>query len=283
MNCDDSLSSKLGKMLIIGGGKMGQAMLAGMISSNKIDPKDITVANPSQQKRDLIEKKYAVKCVEDATLADSADTIILAVKPQILRDVLQKLVDENIALGQKFAPKRIISVAAGITTETIASYFGEAAEVAIIRAMPNTPMMVGRGMIGVSVGKDTSQEEGELACELFSTTGSAVLVDEKLQDSVVAISGSGPAYFALFASELAKAGEKLGLPADLALELSLKTMAGTSELLEKTDQTPQQLIEQVSSPGGTTLAALSSFEESNISEVIFKAVMACADRSRELS
>ncbi len=269
------LASRLGDIVIIGCGKMGEAILAGVIGIENISVDQVTVAEPSEDRCAYITETYGVRCVADASEASSPDTAILAIKPQVLREILSGLADCG-----TFVPGRIISVAAGISTSTICEFFPEAR---VIRAMPNTPLMVGKGMVGLSVAEGTPLEEGELARDLFSLMGEAVIVDEPLQEGIVAISGSGPAYFALFVSELAKAGEELGIPADLSLMLSLQTMAGTVELMQRTGQTPEQLIEAVSSPGGTTVAALEAMRLADVGEAIRRGALAAAERSRELS
>lgn len=275
MPVQSELEGRLGRVLIVGGGKMGEAILAGMLSAGCIGPERVTVANPGLEKRVRLEKTYGVVCVADALEAPNPDTCILAVKPQVLRDVLSGLAEAG-----TFAPARIISIAAGISTATISGFFPHGA---IVRAMPNTPLMVGEGMVGVSVGEGTPVEEGELACELFRAMGGAVLVDEALQDAVVAVSGSGPAYFALFVKELAEAGAELGLPEDLSMQLALQTMRGTGELLAKTGQSPDELIAAVSSPGGTTVAALEAMKAAGVGEAIKGGASAAARRSKELS
>ncbi len=277
----EEISQKLGKILIVGGGHMGTAILAGLISSSVVASEDVVVANPGKEKRDNITATYGVACVADSSeVEESPDTCILAVKPQILREVIAKLASEGLENGKAFAPKRIISIAAGITTQTILQYFPESF---VIRAMPNTPLMVGKGMVGLSAGEGTPNEEAELAKQMFECMGSAVVVDESMQDAVVALSGSGPAYFALFVDELAKAGVKLGLPEDKALELSLETMIGAGELLKQTGQSPAQLVEGACTPGGTTIAALDALKADGISKAIEDCAFACAKRSKELS
>ncbi len=274
MAASNGLSNKFGNLLIIGGGRMGEAILAGLLGNGGFPPEQVMVADPSPKKQ-LLEDRYGVRCVADASEAPNPDTAIIAVKPQVLHDVLTPLV-----AGGTFSPKRVISIAAGISTDTISDYFPDAY---VVRAMPNTPLMVGRGMVGLSVSRSTPEEEGSLARDLFSCMGDAIVVDEELQDGVVALSGSGPAYFALFVRELARAGEELGIPADLALRLSLQTMAGTAELLERTRQTPDELIDAVSSPGGTTIAALDAMDAAGVGDAIRAGAMACAKRSRELA
>ena len=268
------IAARLGGVLIVGGGKMGEAILAGMLSAGVVDAADISVANPGAEKRERLAATYGVATYADAADAPRPDTCILAVKPQVIRDVMAGLAEAG------FAPARVISIAAGITTATIAGYFPQSA---VVRAMPNTPLTVGAGMVGVSAGAGTPEEEGELACAMFRCMGGAVLVDESLQDAIVAVSGSGPAYFALFVKELADAGEKLGLPPEFSLELALQTMAGTAELMARTGQSPEELIAAVSSPGGTTVAALEAMRAAGVGEAIASGAFAAARRSKELS
>lgn len=254
---------------------MGSAMLAGILNAGLVPAENIIVAEPGEARRAFLEAEYGVRCVADANEAPVPDTCLLAVKPQMMREVLG-----NLTAGREFSPKRVISIAAGITTKLLASYF---ADTNIIRVMPNTPLIVGCGMVAVSPGEGTPAEEAELACSLFSCMGDAIVIDESLQDSVVALSGSGPAYFALFVQELANAGVELGLDPDVALKLSLKTMSGTSALLEQTGQTPEELIEAVSSPGGTTIAALDAMREGGVAQAIIEGAKAASRRSKELS
>ncbi|MDR3053688.1 MAG: hypothetical protein LBU48_07505, partial [Coriobacteriales bacterium] len=201
--------------------------------------------------------------------------VILAVKPQMLRAVA-----EHLAATPGFEPQRVISIAAGITTQTLAAFFPDAA---VIRVMPNTGLTVGAGMSVVSVAQGTPRAEGELVSELFSLMGEALLVDESLQNAATAISGSGPAYFALFVKELAAAGARAGLPADAALMLAQQTMLGTSRLFELTCQSPEQLMAAVTSPNGTTQAALAAFEAEGVTSIIQAAVTAAITRAEELA
>ena len=265
----------LGNILIIGGGRMGSALLAGILNAGLAPAEAIIVAEPGEDRRAFLEAEYGIRCVADAKEAPVPDMCLLAVKPQVMRSVLDSLTS-----GREFAPKRVISIAAGITTSLLAEYFTKSS---IVRAMPNTPLIVGSGMVAVSPGEGTPLEDAELACSIFSCMGDAIVVDESLQDSVVAISGSGPAYFALFVQELANAGVELGLDPDVALRLSLKTMSGTSALLEQTGQSPAELIEAVSSPGGTTIAALDAMREGGVAEAIDAGAKAASRRSKELS
>lgn len=265
----------LGTVAIIGGGKMGEAVTAGLLAIDAFDRANVVVVNPGQKRRDYLSRTYGVSCVEDAALLDSPTTIVLAVKPQIVRGVAEDLVRLP-----GFAPVRVISVAAGISTDTLGQFF---TDTALVRVMPNTPLLVGAGMCTVSVGSRTSLEEGELVCSLFQSMGEAILIDESLQDAAGAISGSGPAYYALLVRELAAAGAGAGLADDDALLLAERTLWGTAQLFEKTGQTPQQLINAVTSPKGTTLAALKAMDEMGLAQAVDAGVSAAIKRSKELA
>ena len=270
----DTLSDRLGSILIVGGGKMGEAILSGLLASDAVDKSNIVVANPGREKRERLSATYGVYCVASATEVAQPNTCVMCVKPQVIRDVMQELVQAN------FEPTRVISIAAGITTATIAEYFPNAY---IVRGMPNTPLMVGQGMVALSSGANTPDTELQLAVEMFASMGSAIVVPESLQDAVVGLSGSGPAYFAMFLEAMIDAGTQMGLECEMALELSLQTMIGTGELLRQTGKTPAQLIEDVSSPGGTTVAALGSMRSAGVDQGIVDGCKAACERSKELS
>jgi pyrroline-5-carboxylate reductase len=271
----DDICERLGKIAIIGGGKMGEAIVAGLVNGALFDPDSLVVANPGEERRDYLSETYGIKCVASGAEIAHPKTAILAVKPQVLRAVCETLV-----AAPSFDPERLISIAAGITTETLQAYFPEAA---VIRVMPNAPLMVGSGMSEVCIAPGTPRGEGELGRELFALMGDAILIEEDLINAATAISGSGPAYFALFVEELAKAGEKIGLdPADAVL-LATQTLSGTARYLELTGATPQELRAAVTSPKGTTQAAIESFEAQDFSAVVATAVQACFDRAKELA
>lgn len=271
----DDIFERLGKLAIIGGGKMGEAIVSGLINGALFDSDSLMVANPGEERREYLSASYGINCVASGVEIIHPTTAILAVKPQVIRGVC-----ETLAAAPQFDPLRIISIAAGITTTTLQAFFPTAS---IIRVMPNAPMMVGAGMSAVCIGSGTPRSEGELGRELFALMGDAVLIDEGLMNAATAISGSGPAYFALFVEDLIKAGEQIGLaPHDAAL-LATQTLSGTARYLELTGATPAELRHAVTSPKGTTQAALESFEAEGFSAVVAHAVKACLNRARELA
>lgn len=271
---EQSLASELGHVLIVGGGNMGSAILSGLLAAGAVGTEDVVVANPGIEKRERLSSEYGIRCVEDASEDPAPDTCILAIKPQIMKDVLQGLADAG------FSPKRIVSVAAGIKTQTICGFFPG---VPVIRTMPNMGLIYGHGVTGISAAEGTSDDEAQLVKRMFECMGVAEVVDESLQDAVVAVSGSGPAYFALVVEQVAKAGEELGLTHDMALELSLHTMIGAGKLLESSGKSPEQVVEGACTPGGTTTAAISAMQAGGIEQAIGDGVRAAYERSKELS
>lgn len=270
----EELRDSLGSVAIIGGGKMGEAILAGLLSAGAVDPSRVIVANPSEEKRLRLSATYGVSCVSDGADISYPDTVVLAVKPQVLPAIAQKL-----AVGSQFAPRRVISIAAGVKLESLMSWFHDTC---CVRAMPNTPLMVGAGMTAVSVADPQQEHEVAIARAFFGCMGEAVIVDESLQNAATAVSGSGPAYFALFVDALAQAGIDLGLEEDASYAMALATMRGTGELLEKKGMTPKELIKAVSSPGGTTVAALERMREGDVEQAICAGAFAAAHRAEEL-
>ena len=253
---------------------MGQAICAGLLHIDGVDASSVTVANPGAEKRQLIEDKFAVRTVAAAVEGLPADTIILAVKPAKVAEVAAQLAQAGIGNAL------VISIAAGVSTDKIAAVLGENAQ--IVRVMPNTPLLCGCGMSGVSGANSTPPEATQLVCELFSHMGSAVIVPEEEQDIVTAVSGSGPAYFELFAETIARAAEELGMSYETSLQLALQTMLGTAKMIDETHQDLPSAIKAVSSPGGTTVAALDAMRCGGLETALSDGVKAAAKRSAEL-
>jgi pyrroline-5-carboxylate reductase len=271
----DDIAARLGTIAIIGGGKMGEAIVAGLVNGAMFDPGSVIVADPSAERRAYLSSTYHITCVADAVQIAHPTTALLAIKPQQLRALCEQL-----AATPAFDPVRVVSIAAGVTTATLRALFCGGA---IIRVMPNAPLMVGAGMSAVCVAADTSRAEGELVRELFSLMGDAILLDEALMNAATALSGSGPAYFALFVEKLAEAGERIGLSSTDALLLASQTLRGTARYLELTEAGPAELRVAVTSPGGTTQAALEEFEAQGLSELVTRAVEAALHRAEELA
>lgn len=270
-----SLVNELGRVLVVGGGRMGQAIAQGILRIDGFDHDDLVVANPGAEKRAHIERSLGVSTVADAVEALPANVIIMAVKPAKVAEVATSLSRAGIEPGTL-----LISIAAGISTSSLEHVLGD--DVSIVRIMPNTPLVVGCGMSAVSGGASCDARCVDLACELFGHMGKAVVVDEALQDVACAVSGSGPAYFELFAELIARKAQELGLDYDISLELVMQTMLGTAELIQQTHQSLPEAIDAVSSPGGTTVAALDAMRAAGIEGAIKDGVAAAAARSKEL-
>ncbi len=253
---------------------MGQAILAGLLRGSDLEPSSIVVANPGLEKRELIHKKYGVECIASATECELADTLILSVRPQIIEDVMSEIAKSGLK------PKRVISVAAGTKTTSIAAHFPTSG---IVRTMPNIPLIHGCGVTGISGGANTPEEDVLLAKDMFSCMGKAEVVPESLQDAVVAVSGSGTAYFAFFVESVARAGAELGLSPEMAQEMALYTMIGAGELMCEESKPPSNVIEEACSVGGTTEAAINAMRKCEVENGIAKGVQAAFNRSKELA
>ena len=271
---------------IVGGGKMGEAILSGWLSgdaapADAIQVSDVTVVEPGDDRRVFLETTYGVACVADASeIAHRCDVVVLSVKPQVMMGVLQAVAQNPMFQGGSDGPL-FVTIAAGLTTERIASALPQGAPV--VRVMPNMPLMVGAGASGVCKGAFATDEDVQYVAALFGCLGRAVVVDESQMDAVCAVSGSGPAYVAAMVEALRDAGAAQGLDPDLAEVLALQTVLGTARLIDETDLTPQTAREAVCSPGGTTLAALDAMNAAGFAGVIDAGVDAAVIRSKELA
>jgi len=262
----------------VGSGNMAEALIKGIIAAQLYQPKNVMMADVRAERLELLAAEYNVRPVENNTaLTAAADVVVLSIKPQNMDDVLNEI------KGTLKRDSLVISIAAGITTTKIAAALGD---IPIIRVMPNTPALVGEGASAL-FAKNAGAESMALAMKVFGAVGKAVVVDrEELIDAVTAVSGSGPAYFFLLAEEMIKAGEKLGLDEATAKKLVLQTAKGAALLAEQADgrgETAAQLRRKVTSPGGTTEAALKVFAERQFSKLVTQALTAARDRSKELS
>jgi pyrroline-5-carboxylate reductase len=266
-----------GTLVLAGVGKMGGAMLEGWLKAGA-DPKKIVAIDPKppQEVLDLLARHNIRHNPPIASITD-AEVIIVAVKPQVMEDVLPNLV------SLKSSRPLILSVAAGKTIATFAKHFGS--DAAIIRTMPNTPAAIGRGITAMAPNANVSKAQLELANALLSSTGEVVTVDnESMIDLVTAVSGSGPAYIFYLTECIAAAGEKIGLPPALAMQLARSTVAGSGELMRQSGIDAATLRQNVTSPNGTTYAALQVLMADDGMKPLFeKAITAAAKRSKELA
>jgi len=268
----------MGTIGFIGSGNMAEALIRGIINAKLYSPENVLISDIRAERLDYLAEEYRVKSAENNTaLTAAADVIVLSVKPQNMDEVLQEI------QGTLKDTAVVISIAAGITTDKIIGYLGD---IPVIRAMPNTPAMVDQGATAVVI-RNTGPRHFKVGLDVFMAVGKVeVIEDESLIDAVTAISGSGPAYFFLLMEEMIKSAKQLGLPSDIAKELVFQTAKGAgllSELAYARNETPAQLRERVTSPGGTTEAAMKVFQERDFDGIMMAALAAARDRSRELS
>ncbi|MBB4929283.1 pyrroline-5-carboxylate reductase [Lipingzhangella halophila] len=259
---------------IIGAGKMGEALLAGLLATG-CEPGDVLVAEPVRQRADDLRERYGVDGVPATEAARRAETLILATKPQDMVAVLNEIADHLTARHL------VISVAAGITTSVLEKHLSDRG--AVVRAMPNTPALVGKGMTAVCGGTHTTDTQLDQAERLLRSVGEVVRVPERHMDTVTAVSGSGPAYFYFVTEAMIEAAVAMGLPRATAEVLARRTIAGAATMLEESGEHPVMLRENVTSPGGTTAAALRELERHGVRTAVTEAVDAARARSRELS
>ncbi|NLX60840.1 MAG: pyrroline-5-carboxylate reductase [Phycisphaerae bacterium] len=261
---------------VVGGGNMAEAIVRGIVRSGALRAKDICVADPVAERRTLFSSQMRVRTsASNAETVAAADVVVLAVKPQMIPAVMAEI-------GPLMGPRKLlISIVAGTTIARLASSCPAATR--IVRTMPNTPMLVGRGMVAMSPGGDANAEDLGLARALLGASARVIEVPEEKLDAVTAVSGSGPAYFFLLVEALMDAARQVGLSDDEARILTETTFRGAAELLASGDVDAAELRRRVTSPGGTTAAAISSFEADAFAESVARAVRAARDRSRELA
>lgn len=263
------------RISFIGGGNMAQALIGGLIGAGQAAA-DIHVADPSQAQREALEKEFGIHCHEsNAAAVRDADAVVLAIKPQVMNEALADL-------RHALRPEAIvISVAAGITLGGLARGLGET--VKAVRAMPNTPALYQAGISGLVANARCDADARALAEAILKAAGEVVWVDDEQQmDAVTAVSGSGPAYYFAFTEHLAEAGARAGLPPETALKLARQTAIGAGRMLEASDVDAGELRRRVTSPGGTTEAALRHFAAAKLARMIEQAVDAAVKRGQEL-
>jgi pyrroline-5-carboxylate reductase len=258
---------------IIGAGVMGETLLSGLIRGGR-DVADLLVGEKRPERATELREKYGVRVVAN-TEAATAQTVVLVVKPQDMADVLTEIAP------QLHPGQLLVSLAAGIPTSAIEKHIPDG--VAVVRVMPNTPALVDEGMAAISAGSHCDDVHLATAEDLLSTTGRVVRVPEKQQDAVTAISGSGPAYLFFVVEAMIEAGVHLGLPRTTATELVVQTVVGSAKLLRETGTHPTVLREQVTSPGGTTAAAIRALEDHKVRAAFITAMEAARDRSITLA
>jgi pyrroline-5-carboxylate reductase len=261
-------------VLFIGGGNMADALIGGMLK-NGFAPAQLRAVEVDGAARRRLADKHGVECFDEARKALRAgDVVVFAVKPQQMQEAAR-------FSGLKENANLVISIAAGVTLASLSRWLGGYAR--MIRVMPNTPALIGAGVAGLYAPKLVSEAERKQAEAILGAVGATVWIeDEVLMDAVTAVSGSGPAYVFWFIEQLAAAGESLGLSREVSRKLALETVLGAAKLAAQSADSPAQLRERVTSKGGTTEAALKSFEEHKLAERFLRAVEAARDRGAEL-
>ncbi|TYL54826.1 pyrroline-5-carboxylate reductase [Nocardioides sp. BGMRC 2183] len=268
------MSETAARTALIGAGVMGETILAGLIRAGRA-PADLLVGEKRAERAEELTERYGVEVVANLSAAERSDVVALVIKPQDMVDVLDEIAPA-LRSGQL-----LISLAAGITTELIEARIPEG--VAVVRVMPNTPALVDQGMAAISAGTHCTDAQLAEAEALMASVGRVVRVPEKQQDAVTAISGSGPAYVFLVAEAMIEAGVHLGLPRATAHELAVQTLLGSATMLAETGEHPTVLRERVTSPAGTTAAALRQLEDHGVRAAFLAALEAARDRSEELA
>lgn len=259
---------------IIGAGVMGETLLSGLIRAGRpVD--DLLVGEKRPERAAELTERYAVTVVDNVAAATKADTVALVVKPQDMASLLQEIAPV-LRPGQL-----LVSLAAGITTTFMEQHVPEG--VAVVRVMPNTPALVDAGMAAISPGSHCDDAHLDEAEALLSATGKVLRVPESQMDAVTAISGSGPAYLFYVVESMIEAGVHLGLPRATATDLVVQTVVGSGRMLQETGTHPTVLREQVTSPAGTTAAALRELEVHRVRAAFLAAMEAARDRSRALA
>ncbi len=263
------------KIAFLGAGNMAEALIKGLLRGGTAKPEHVLATARRPERAQELEARYGLKVGSDnVAAAAAADVVVLSVKPQAmskLLDVVAPAIDHR---------KLVVSVAAGVPIAALGRKLGSGAR--IVRAMPNTPALVGAGACALSGGEHATPEDLELASSLFKAVGTTTVVDEVLLDAVTGLSGSGPAYIFLIIEALSDAGVKVGLPRYTALSLAAQTVLGSAKLLLETGTHPGSLKDQVTSPGGTAIAGLHTLEAGGLRTTLINAVEAATRRAKEL-
>jgi pyrroline-5-carboxylate reductase len=264
------------RIAILGAGRLGESLVRGFLSSGWRKPGELAVTARRAERVEALRDTYGVSATtSNAAAVEGASLVVIAVKPQDMSEVLAEIAP---ALE---AEQVMLSVAAGVTTSFIERHLSP--EARVVRAMPNAPALVHEGIAGVAGGRSAGAGDLELAEEALGHLGAVVRVSEYELDAVTALSGSGPAYFALLAEAMIEAGLLLGLSRDVSTKLVVQTMFGSALLLRDEDIHPVQLRETVTSPGGTTTRAIQELERSGVRAAFLNAISAATERSRELA
>lgn len=263
------------RIAFIGGGNMAEALIGGLLQAGRAQPDQLVATDIRSSRRDFLATRFGVGTSGDnAAAAAQAHIIVLSVEPQHLDKVLEEI---RAVVG---SAKLMVSVAAGYPIARIARRL--AASTRIVRAMPNTPSIIGEGITALAFDTGPSAEDRAVVLTLFEAVGKVVEVEERLMDAVTGLSGSGPAYVYLMVEALADGGVKMGLPRSTAAALAAQTVAGAARMVVSSREHPAVLKDRVASPGGTTIAGLHALEQGLVRATLMSAVEAATRRSSEL-
>jgi pyrroline-5-carboxylate reductase len=264
------------RVAIVGCGKIGESLLAGLLSAEWRAPDEVVATTRREERAAELAGRHGIRTtLANPEAVDGAGLVVLAVKPQDFEGLLAEI-------GSLLTPEQtVLSVAAAVTTARIEA--GIPAAVPVVRSMPNAPAIVHEGIAGICAGSHATDEHLALAEECLTHLGRVVRVPEAYMDAVTAVSGSGPAYFALLAEAMTEAGILLGLSREVTTQLVVQTMLGTAKLLRDEHVHPVELREAVTSPGGTTIYAIRELERAGVRAAFLNAIQAAMERSRELA
>ncbi len=264
----------MSKIGFIGAGNMGKAIIGGLLATKQLEASAILVSDYLQEPL----KTYAAQtgvtaCADNISLAQQADYIVLAVKPQVISSVLAEIHDY-------VAGKLVISIAAGVSIERLQTGLGESCH--IIRTMPNTPAMVGEGLTVLCYGDGVTEAEKNVAKQIFQSVGKVQELEEKYLNSVIALTSSSPAYFFMMIEAMADGAVKSGLPRKMSYEMAAQAMLGSAKMVLETGKHPGELKDMVCSPAGTTIEAVKALEETGFRGSILEAMEACTKRANNM-
>lgn len=263
--------SKL-KLGFIGAGNMATAIVGGVLKKGICAPEDILMADPMADQLNHMKTMGVSLTADNATVASWADLLILAIKPQVYNTVLP-------GLSGAVSGKCVVSIAPGITTGYLKLQLPGAK---IVRVMPNTPLLIGMGATAIAQPEHVSEEMFDMVKHIFSSAGEIAVLPEAQMDAIIAVSGSSPAFFFRMINAMVEEAQRQGIDSELAMRMGARTMEGAANMLLKSGKTAKELTVQVCSPGGTTLAALSAFDELDFDGLIAKAMKRCTLRSKQL-
>jgi pyrroline-5-carboxylate reductase len=263
------------KIAVLGAGKLGETLIRGLIEAGVTHAENFIVTAGHQTRLDQLRERFGVAgTLSNSMAAESADIILLAVKPQTVPAVLSQT-------SETLLPSQLlISVAASVSTAFIEKHI--AAPVPVIRAMPNTPCLLKKGMTGIAPGSNAASPHIALAKFIFDAVGRTVVVDEKHMDAITGLSASGPAFIYIVIESLAEAGVKVGLPRDIATELAAQTVLGAGAMVLETAEHPAKLKDMVTTPAGCTIDGILELEDGGLRVTLIKAVVKATQRAKEL-